>query len=158
MAQTAGEILATDVQFEISILNADKPPLDFLEIDRRVRQFEPEQTVWLTRAATFEEKSKRFPGAVFIVGVDTLRRIADPRFYGDREDALSHAVKQIAIRGCRFLVFGRSTSGSFIRLTDLDLPRALAALCEEVREAHFREDISSTAIRQRRRASHGSDW
>jgi len=155
MAEIAGEMLAAEVQFEISILNVDKPPLDFLEIDRRVRQFPPEQTVWLTRAATFEQKSRCFPGATFILGVDTLRRVANPRYYGGSEDACASGLRRIVERGCRFLVFGRATSGSFIRLSDLDLPKTLAAICREVPASCFRQDISSTRIRQRDRVGPG---
>jgi len=36
----------------------------------------------------------------------------------------------------------------FIRLADLDLPDSLRALCREVPPEVFREDVSSTAIRQ----------
>ena len=65
--------------FEMSILNVDKPPLDYMEIERRLKQFPAEQAIYLTRAATFAEKSRLFPGATFIVGADTVRRIAEPR-------------------------------------------------------------------------------
>ena len=78
MAEIAAAELGVPVEFEISIVNVDKPPLDFIEIEHRVSQFAPQQLVWLTRAATFEEKSARFPGVTFVVGVDTMRRIADP--------------------------------------------------------------------------------
>ena len=63
MAELAQAILGVPVALELSILNPDKPPLDYAEIDRRLRQFPAEQPVWLTRAATFEEKSRLFPGA-----------------------------------------------------------------------------------------------
>jgi hypothetical protein len=81
--RVAEEILGVAVEPEISILNVDKPPLDYLEIARRTAQFARGQAVWLTRAATFDEKSRLFPGATFVVGADTLRRIADPGYYGN---------------------------------------------------------------------------
>jgi hypothetical protein len=179
MARIAREIAHQPVAFEISILNVDKPPLDYMEIERRLKQFPAEQAVYLTRAATFVEKSRLFPGAAFIVGADTIRRIAAPRYYGDRDcpDFRGHrpgtaaqqwsamvdengavlfaatlacekAIKNIAGQGCRFLVFGRELSGSFIRLGDLDLPDALRSLCSEVPPEVFREDVSSTALRK----------
>ena len=49
MAETAGRWLGCAVDFELSILNVDKPPLDFMAIDRRARQFSAGQTLWLTR-------------------------------------------------------------------------------------------------------------
>jgi nicotinamide mononucleotide (NMN) deamidase PncC len=148
MAQLAGEMLHEPVAPEISILNVDKPPLDYMEIQRRLGQFAPQQTVYLTRAATFEEKSRLFPGATFVVGADTLRRIADPQYYGGDSTACHAAVERIAGRGCRFLLFGRLLDGGFARLSDLDLPDTLAALCREVPPEVFREDVCSTDIRK----------
>ena len=48
---------------------------------------------------------------------------------------------------CRFLVFGRLLEDRFQTLDQLALPRPLAALCQAVSEADFREDISSTQLR-----------
>jgi hypothetical protein len=148
MAETAQEILGMPTAMEISILNVDKPALDYLEIDRRLKQFPPEQVVWLTRAATFDDKSRLFPGATFIVGVDTLRRIADPRYYGNDCDFMLQSLQRIIARGCRFLVFGRALGSSFIRLLDLDLPPVLRGVCVEIPPEKFREDVSSTALRK----------
>jgi hypothetical protein len=148
MAEVAGEMFDVPVVMEISILNVDKPPLDYQEIERRLGQFAAQQPVCLSRAATFEQKSRLFPGATFIVGVDTLRRIADPRYYADDPAACLAALELIADRGCRFLVFGRNTGTGFMRLADLDLPEALREICREVPEEKFREDVSSTEIRK----------
>jgi hypothetical protein len=93
-------------------------------------------------------KSARFPGATFLVGTDTLVRIADPHYYGGSRAACRSALGQIAARGCRFLVFGRDTGAGFASLGDLDLPEQLAQICREIPEEQFREDISSTEIRR----------
>lgn len=147
MAAAAGKLLGCDVALELSIDNVDKPPLDFIEIDRRVRQFSQRDAVWLTRAATFVKKAELFPGATFVVGADTIERIGQVRYYG-HPSALEEALTEIASRGCRFLVFGRTIDGRFRTLGDLQLPAALAALCRGVPEADFREDISSTQLRK----------
>jgi hypothetical protein len=148
MIQLAGEILQQPAVPEISIVNVDKPPLDCMEIERRLSQFPSEQVVYLTRAATFEAKSRLFAGATFIVGIDTLRRIGDPHYYGDSTSACENAIDEIAARGCRFLVFGRDLGAGFLRLSDLALSEPLRALCCEVPPDVFREDVSSTAIRK----------
>ncbi len=147
MAEVAAQMLDVPVTMEVSILNVDKPPLDYFEIERRVAQFSAEQPVWLTRAATFEEKSRLFPDATFVVGVDTLRRIAAPRYYGDDLAACLASLGRIADRGCRFLVFGRDVGTGFVRLGDLDVPEVLRAICRDVPAERFRQDVSSTAIR-----------
>ncbi len=148
MAEIAQEVLGLPPAMEISILNVDKPALDYLEIERRLGQFPPEQTVWLTRAATFDDKSRLFPGATFVVGVDTLRRIADPRYYGNDCSVMLQSLQRIIGRNCRFLVFGRAVGSSFIRLADLDLPDVLRRACSEIPPEKFREDVSSTALRK----------
>ena len=148
MAEIASGRLGRPVEFEISILNVDKPPLDFLEIQRRAGQFGPQETLWLTRAATFEAKSRLFPGATFVVGADTLRRIADARYFGGDTAACQRAIAEIAARGCRFLVFGRQEVNRFVGLADLDLPPPLRSLCQEIPASEFREDVSSTEIRR----------
>ena len=148
MAAIAREVLDTPVDIEMSILNVDKPPLDYTEIERRLAQFPPDQAVWLTRAATFEEKSRLFPRAVFIVGVDTLRRLVAWEYYGGQRRACLGALEDIAGRGCRFLVFGRSVGPKWLRLADLDLPDFFRDMCREIPPEQFREDVSSRAVRK----------
>ncbi len=149
MARVAEQILERPVEFEISILNPDKPPIDFYQMKERIDQFESDRVVWLTRSSTFVEKSKLFPGATFVVGTDTLRRIAEPRYYGDDRAACQAALEEIASRGCRFLVFGRSMGGAgFVSLRQLYLPDTLRSICREVPLEQFRDDISSTEIRR----------
>jgi len=148
MAEIAQEVLGLPTAMEISILNVDKPALDYLEIDCRLRQFSPEQAVWLTRAATFDDKSRLFHGATFVVGVDTLRRIVDPRYYGNDRNVMMQSLERIIGRDCRFLVFGRACGSSFIRLSDLDLPDVLRRACNEVPPQKFREDVSSSVLRR----------
>lgn len=148
MVRVAEKQLGMPVELEISIENVEKPVLDYYAIARRTDQFPAEQVVWLTRAKTFLEKSTIFPGATFVVGVDTLRRIADPRYYENDSGRCLNALEQIAERGCRFLVFGRDIGTGFIGLGDLMLPDPLAAICQSVPPGVFREDISSTKIRR----------
>lgn len=147
MAEIAAEMLTAPVEFEISIMNVDKPPLDYLEIERRAEQF-GNHPLWLTRAATFLEKSSLFPGATFVVGVDTIRRIASPKYYGDNEATCRAAIEQIVARGCHFLVFGRAQEGQFVGLSQIELPEPLRSASREVPSERFREDISSTELRR----------
>ena len=119
MAAVAARLLGATVEYEIAIINADKPALDYLEIDRRVRQFDAGEPVWLSRAATFVEKSFLFPGATFVVGVDTIGRIAAAQYYGGDPAAVDRAMQTIGAQECRFLVFGRSHEGQFRSLADV---------------------------------------
>lgn len=148
MARVAGQMLGAPVEHEVSIANVDKPPLDYLEIAARARQFAPDEPLWLTRAPTFVEKARLLPNATFIVGADTIERIGDPRYYGGDPARRDAAVSELAALGARFLVFGRVAEGRFQTLPDLKLPSELRKLCQSVPETSFRLDISSTALRQ----------
>ncbi|MFO0819529.1 MAG: hypothetical protein U1A77_16390 [Pirellulales bacterium] len=147
MARVATELTGWRVDFELSIENVDKPPLDYTEIATRGRQFGGGERLWLTRAPTFAEKSRLFPGALFIVGADTIARVGNAKYHGGTAESLQASHAEIARHGCRFLVFGRTLNGPFRTLDSLDLPASLRSLCESVDEQTFRADISSTAIR-----------
>ena len=148
MAEVAAQRLGCPVAFELSITNVDKRPLDFVEIDARLRALQDlgEPTL-LTDAPTFRAKAALFPGCTFIVGADTVARIADLRYYSGNTFGLEAAIQQLADLGCRFLVFGREIDGTFQGLSDLAVPPALRNLCDEVSAEQFRADISSTEIR-----------
>jgi nicotinamide mononucleotide (NMN) deamidase PncC len=146
MAEIAAARYGRPVTYELSVINVDKPPLDYIEIADRLAEL-ADQPVLLTRAATFVEKAALAPGAVFIVGADTLERIADPRYYGGDQARRDTAIKSIAKHGCRFLVFGRMTGRGFTTSSAVDIPPALQKLCEEVPEVEFRADVSSTELR-----------
>lgn len=136
------------VVFEIAARNVDKPPLDYIELTNRVEQFDDPTRVWLTTTPTFVEKAKLFRLATFVVGIDTITRIADPRYYGDDAEKCRAAIKSIADAGCRFLVYGRvNPAGVFQTLRACDLPIELLAICEEIPETEFRRDVSSTELR-----------
>ena len=130
--------------FELSIENPDKPLLDYLEIRARLDQLD--RPVWLTRLPTFAEKAREFPGATFVAGMDTLVRIADPRYYGGVRQRDGQLTAMLG-HGVRFLVFGRLLDGDFAELGKQPLPPALMQCCTPVGEAEFRMDLSSTAIR-----------
>jgi hypothetical protein len=147
MARIATKRLGQPVTFELSIANVDKPPLDFIEINGRLRGLAG-QRVLLTRAPTFVEKSRIAPGCTFVVGVDTIERIGDPVYYGNDPSQRDGAIQKIAARGCRFLVFGRNVDGRFRTLAAANIPPALRAICDEVTESEFSVDISSTALRR----------
>lgn len=149
MAEIAGRTLGQPVESELSIWNVDKPPLDFVEIDQRLRGFAADETVWLTRAPTFVEKSQLFPRATFVVGADTMVRIGQPKYYGDNLRTRDEAIDSLASAGCRFLVFGRVEDGQFATLDQLSLPAALRALCVGQDEGTFRLDVSSTELRRK---------
>lgn len=146
MREDATRRLATDVSYELCMTNVDKPPLDYIELSKRLAQF-AEDDVIVTNTPTFIAKARALGGTTFVVGVDTLARIADSRYYGG-DDERMQALAELRALGCRFLVYGRCHQGTFTTSADLALPADLAAMCSAVPETEFRMDISSTAIRR----------
>lgn len=148
MFEIARDMLKLPGTAELSIVNVDKPPLDYLEIKRRMSQFPPDWTVYLTRAARFEEKARLFAGATFIVGTDTLRRIASPIYHDSDAAACRASHERLAAAGCRFLVFCRLTDGKLLRLADIKMSDSLKSICREVPPDVFRDDVSSMELRK----------
>jgi len=143
----AERILGGPVYYEISLLNVDKPPLDFLSLERRRAQFTG-QPLALTAAATFAEKASLLPSLTFVVGIDTAERIVDPRYYGGSEAAVRKALEKIREAGCRFLVAGRMMGDSFRTLSDARVPAEFASLFAEIPASEFRADVSSSQLRR----------
>ncbi len=148
MAALAEQRLGRPVEFEISLWNVDKPPLNYADLFHRVDQFaQTNSSLWLTRAPTFAEKSALFPNATFVVGADTILRIGDSKYYGGLREC-REAIYAIRAAGCRFLVFGRLDGGDFHSGEDSEMPEELRALCTVVPADQFRNDISSTQLRR----------
>lgn len=146
LAEIASARLGQPAAFELSIANVDKPPLDRAELERRLRQFTDRVPVWLTRAPTFVEKARLFPGVVFVVGADTAARLLSPRYYHDAN--LDAALDELRAHGCRFLVAGRvAAHGTFLGLDDLSVPPAQRTLFDALPPDVFRMDLSSTQLR-----------
>lgn len=145
MAAAAAARLDQPIHFEISVKNVDKPTLKRAEVERRARQFR-DHPLCLTQAPTFLEKARLFPGATFLVGADTIIRIAEARYYDSHNK--EEAFARLAELGSRFLVYGRLLQQRFQTLDELPLPASLRRLCEPIED--FRADISSSEIRRRR--------
>ena len=144
LAARAEAHLGRKVGYELALKNAEKAETDALEGRRRAQQAWGDRPVALSHAALFHVKAERFPGAVFVVGVDTARRVLDPSFYGG-EDAMASSLARIQALGCRFLVAGRYAEGSFRTLADLAVPEVWSSLFEALPD--FRKDLSSTEVR-----------
>ncbi len=148
MLRIAEEISKTKGAFEISIKNAEKPSLDYITLTERLDQMK-QHPVWLTNTATFSEKSRLFPNSIFAVGIDTIKRIGEVRFYNNDPALMEEAFKECSSNGIKFLVFGRLQNKQFESMQDLSLPENLRSLCQSVPEEVFRLDLSSTQLRQK---------
>ena len=147
LAEVASRITEAPLAFELSIANVDKPPLTTSEVEERLRQFSGRWPVVLTRAPRFLEKARLLPGCTIVLGWDTAIRLVHPRYYENDETAMKAALQEIGDLGCRVLVAGRLSDGSFRELSDVAIPVEHAHLFQAIPEAEFRSDISSTELR-----------
>ena len=150
LARVAEELRQQPLAFEISVTNVDKPPLAGETVRHRRAQFAWKSPVELTRAPTFLEKSRLFPGTTFVVGADTAERLFGPKYYGDDEVRMHMALEEIANSGGSFLVAVRIDAAGRVRaLNDIPVPGRYADLFTEIPEHRFRFDTSSSEIRAR---------
>jgi len=148
LARVAEELKQQPLAFEISVTNVDKPPLASDTVRQRLAQFAGKSPVELTRAPTFVEKSRLFPGTTFVIGADTAERLVALKYYGDDEVRMHAALEEIANAGCRFLVAVRIDAAARVRaLSHIPVPRRHADLFSEIPEHRFRLDTSSSQIR-----------
>ena len=150
MVQVAAQRLHHEAFFELPLVNADKDPIDPAETFRRSGQFADFAPLLLTRSPLFSQKAKIFPDSVFILGVDTVERLLQLRFYNDDPAQMLASLDEFREAGCRFLVAGRvrPEDNRFITLDDIAIPTEYDDLFEQIPEADFRVDLSSTKLRQ----------
>ncbi|MDO4574056.1 MAG: hypothetical protein Q4D98_02455 [Planctomycetia bacterium] len=147
MRDVAVAMLGGEVALEIAVLNVDKPPLDYVEMAVRGEPLREYPVFW-TGLPYFEQKAEHFSGKTFVVGTDTIRRIADVSYHHGEPVLLEKSLRRFADLACRFLVFGRWDGERFVSLSDLNLPPLLQERCVEVPESVFRNDVSSTRLRE----------
>jgi hypothetical protein len=142
----AEELIGGPVHFELSLVNADKPPLNSFEIEQRRHQFD-NVPLALSAAPLFVDKARLFPGTTFVIGYDTAARILDPRFYQENQQGMRTSLEAVDSLSCSFLVAGRLTDSRFQSISDLPVPAEFLDLFEAIPEDRFREDVSSSGIR-----------
>lgn len=148
LLRTAATMMSKPAAFELSVVNADKPPLPLETLLHRLAQFAGRHTIYASTAPTFVEKARLYPGTTFVVGYDTAIRILQPHYYDDHHTMLQ-ALAEIREQGCDFLVAGRvDDNGRFHQASTLTIPSGYQDIFHPISDHRFRKDISSTELRQ----------
>lgn len=151
MASIASKMVGHACHYEMSIMNADKPPLTYTEIYRRLDYFDHHELagdLWITRLPTFAEKAEHFAPVTFVVGADTVERICDPRFYGGSESNMVAALKRMSDLGVKFMCFAREIDGNTQEALVSDTPEVFKRMAIAVDSSVFSSSLSSTEIRR----------
>ncbi|KAK1553177.1 hypothetical protein Q3G72_030125 [Acer saccharum] len=135
--------------FELSAVNADKPPLTVSQIKDRVKQFgKVGKTVIISNQPYFYKKAELFPGSAFVIGADTAARLINPKYYDGDYGKMLEILSRSKNVGCTFLVGGRNVDGVFKVLEDFNIPEVLRDMFMSIPADSFRMDISSSEIRK----------
>ncbi len=148
LADTAAKLLGAKAAFELSVTNVDKSALDEHEVRRRLAQFHGLGDVAITRVPTFLQKARLMPGRTFVIGADTALRLVDAAYYDDDESTMLDALAEMRLLKCRFLVAGRMVAGRFVTLGDVPAPDGFRDILDPIPESVFRDDVSSSRLRQ----------
>ncbi len=146
MARIASEKYNCPVDFEISLANVDKPPIDFISLEQRIDSIlkyhdnEYIGNIYLSNSPLFADKAVLFPNCVFLIGTDTLNRLFNIKYYRSGEDKQS-LLDHFKNYHTRFMVFQRKDA--FIS-SNMEIPE----ICEIVPLSSYKDDgTSSTKIR-----------
>ncbi len=145
LLMAAEKITNREGLFELSVTNVDKPPLTIGDVERRLLQLKGRRKAILSSAPTFLEKAELFPGAWFAMGYDTAIRLLSSEYHDDVPTML----KRFQDLKTRFVVAGRLHHGEFQELNEMEMPAGFEELFIPISESLFREDISSTALRNK---------
>jgi len=115
------EITGKPVDLEVCVHNVDKPAFNYTNLRERIAHLDVQKAnswcgdVHFTSLATFMQKAEYFPGATFVVGWDTFKRISDPK-YGKIDEVLATLIRQ----NSKFFVFHRIMEGKASHEEGLD--------------------------------------
>ena len=101
----------SSIFFELSVHNADKPPLPVNIMLDRAAQFAGKYNIILSAEPFFVDKAKLYHPASFIVGYDTAKRILDPKYYNNSTDEMINQLSTFVNYKCDFKVCGRNIDG-----------------------------------------------
>ena len=149
LAKSASLILKSDIFYELSISNVDKPPLSLEEIRCRIQQFSNEGPVIITNADRFDKKADLFPGRTFVIGIDTAQRLVNSSYYGNNQTQMLLSLQKLKNSKCDFLVAGREQNGDFVVLENIQIPKDFSKIFSAIPEIQFRSNLSSTNLKRR---------
>ena len=163
MKKDAEARLGCKVYLELCVNNADKGWIDYINLCNRIDNIEkhfPLEDIIFTNTPLMHQKMQAIGNNIhFVIGMDTLIRIIDDKYYDSRHDraVLFHEFRQ---NGGKFLVYGRHLKENqvisylngkiekqFFTLKDIRIPLGFHEICTGVNEQDFKIDISSTELR-----------
>lgn len=145
IAREVERLTGKQVVYVITNKHPDKGGITEAEIETRTAQFQWLSPVMVTESLKlFVDKAKVFPGFSFLVGVDTLKRILDPKYEVPVEDVL----KTFEECQTHFFVANRHGEEGLLRLETIleNIPSRYRRMFTQVATV---ANVSSSALRQK---------
>ena len=152
IAKLGMEKTGEKVTFEIAIENPDKPPLDYIDMERRFCDISSEcsinkidfENIIYTRYPLFKDKMMALPAHTFMMGADTAIR-----FCNEKYGRVVYSLMDLDKSGCRIIITERQGY-------DLTEVKTILA-CHNVdfiSESEYKDDgVSSSKIRNKTNGS-----
>jgi len=142
--------------FELSVLNADKGVISEEEIQKRIKEINSlGHIAMISMKPLYCLKNSFLRNGYFILGADTYQRLINVKYYKNSRDQMLADLLGFVNHNNKLLVAPRldPINGNLLKLEELEVPNILQGFVESVT---FREDISSTEIREklRQQANH----
>lgn len=155
LAEIAHKLYESPVDFEMSLINVDKPSLDYTSLDSRIGTiFQKKEPYFgklhLTNAPRFVDKAELFPNSIFIIGYDTYERLCNPKYYDNEVDMINTLTKMRDLFKINFLIFHRNSENIDISknlLINMNMARIIpASETEEFKNISSKNIRNSTEI------------
>jgi len=130
--------------FHITTNPPHKPALNVIELVERAKLLEGFDRMFTQDDPLYLDKARRFPGATFIVGVDAMDRMLDPKW----GVAVQPLLAEFRALGTKFLVADREVNGALETLWDIKgLTKELLLMAERIEQPANLVGLSSTVLR-----------
>ena len=118
LVAAAQSLCGRPATLEVSTANVDKPTLGYVEIARRVDALPRQWPVLVTAVATFPEKARLFPEAVFAIGYDGFQYNLAPQVRDGLGLDRREAELDVSLTWCRLREIEESMENALVQEHD----------------------------------------
>lgn len=128
--------------FHLTVNPPHKEGLSVAQVLQRAKLLEGYDRMFTRDDPLYIDKARRFPGAKFMVGVDAIERMLDPK-WGPNVASMLDEFRKL---GIKFLVADREVDGRLLTLGNI--PGVPMDICERIARPQSHLSMSSTKVRE----------
>ena len=138
IAEQFEDFVGGRVAFAVEVSPPHKEALTVTEMLQRAKALQGHDVIFTSGAGLYVEKARMFPGLGILIGIDSFRRMLDPKWGVNIEDL------KAGLANTCFVVADRTVDGELRSLDPSEVPEGL-----QCRRLACRWDVSSSEIRAR---------